>query len=218
MLICCDYWQIAAWYIVTAVKLLDIGNLCGYWQFATLYVVTADKFATYVMTADKLQHGILWLLTKCIMVCCECWQSATWYVVTADQLQHGMLVTADKLQLDIDNLLWQPTNCKMILVMWSEYWQILGTNEHSMCLEHWSSHFTASPTLVMWGAVHILRMENWSWSMGTEPCAPTPKVQTTCQPVLLLNVTVRYALYCLHSSAFISDGVKCELVFLMNSL
>jgi hypothetical protein len=46
----------------------------------------------------------------------------------------------------------------------------------------------------MWGTVHILRMGNWSWSMREEPSAGTHKVQTTCQPLLLLNVTTGYAL------------------------
>ena len=46
----------------------------------------------------------------------------------------------------------------------------------------------------MWGTVHILRMGNWSWSMREETSAWTPMVQTTCQPLLLLNVTTRYAL------------------------
>ena len=49
---CCDYWQVATWYIVTADRLLhDIGNL-------------------------------LWLLTNCSMlrvICCDYWQIEVWY-------------------------------------------------------------------------------------------------------------------------------------------
>jgi len=46
----------------------------------------------------------------------------------------------------------------------------------------------------MWGTVHILKMEDWSWSMREEPSAWTQKVLTTRQLLLILNVTKRYAL------------------------
>jgi len=77
---------------------------CDYWQTAIWSVMTTDKLQSdmlWLLTAcsvilvifcDCLQldtGNLMWLLTNCslmFVICCDCWQFPTWYVVTTDKL------------------------------------------------------------------------------------------------------------------------------------